>query len=411
MAVTSFGGASALAESATQYPEDSEFIKSLTFESLSDYAVDGDKYAFAENKTVTLYDGYNIERITFEDEEDKDKQITALDCADGVFYCAYGESVYSLPDLKAAEFTMSEAQMSIDNGDFNYRLTGTTLKIADFSEEGGTVYTPEGAFVNLKKYGTKVYAMKDGEVCAFNGGTYEIISLEYYDKDITKESISVGNSASALKNYKSLRFVTVREGAHMTVTDLTDIDRDYFKTEETREAGKDEIALLLCYTGNAAIVSIGDTSYLVHEDNVTECKVECAYQPEFANATITGNNIYSSPYVFVDYPALSNATGTIVKVISRLECEGILGSVFYEVQYGEDEKIGYVADGLLTAYIIEDNKEPATIPDPAHNESNNTKTILLVLAVVVLVLAAVAYLAHVGTKDKKSKKKKDKSED
>ena len=48
MAIASFGGTAALAETGTtRYPEDSDFIKSLTFDALSDYAVDGERYAFA----------------------------------------------------------------------------------------------------------------------------------------------------------------------------------------------------------------------------------------------------------------------------------------------------------------------------------------------------------------------------
>ena len=87
MAIACFHGATAYAETFdTRYPEDSDFIKSLTFDALSDYAVDGEKYAFAEDKTVTIYDGYNIERISFDvNDEDKGKKITALDCAAGVF--------------------------------------------------------------------------------------------------------------------------------------------------------------------------------------------------------------------------------------------------------------------------------------------------------------------------------------
>lgn len=407
MAVASFGGTAASAETGTtRYPEDGDFIKSLTFDALSDYAVDGERYAFAENSTVTLYDGGNIEKITF------DSAVTALDCADGIFYCSDGESVYSLPGKEKSDYVMPAPAVTIDNGDYHYRLTGTMLQIAKFSVEGVTGDTAKGEFSKLKLYGTSVYAINDGSVCAFTGETYDPIELEYYDYTVTQEII-VGNAPAALIDYKSLRFVTVTEGAHMTEADLTQLDGDYFVTGETKTAQSGVTALLLCYTGNAAIIAVGDKSYLVHEGNVEVAKVQCTSKAEFDNATITGNNIYSSPYVIIETPAKSNATGTIVKVVGKLEYEGVLGSVFYEVKYSAsngEEKTGYVADGLLTEYIIEDNKPPATVPDPEYTERSNTKTVLLVFAVVILVLAAAAYLAYVGTKGNKKSKKKDKEE-
>ena len=408
MAIASFGGTAALAETGTtRYPEDSDFIKSLTFDALTDYAVEGERYAFAENSTVTVYEGGNIEKITFEN------AVTALDCAEGVFYCSDGESVYSLPDKEKSDYVIKEPEKELSNGDYHYRLTGTMLQIAKFSAEGVTGDTIKGEFSKLKLYGTSVYAMKDGSVCEFTGETYSVIALEYYDYTVTQQII-VGNAPAALINYESLRFVTVTEGAHMTEADLTQIDGDYFVTGETETAKSGITALLLCYTGNSAIIAIGDKSYIVHESNVQAANVQCTSEAEFDNATITGNNIYSSPYVIIETPAMSNATGTIVEVVGKLEYEGVLGSVFYEVRYSARNgsvKTGYVADGLLTEYIIEDNKPPTTVPDPEYTESNNTKTILLVLAVVILVLAAVAYLAHVGMKGNKKSKKKNKGKE
>ncbi len=406
MALSSFGGITSFAETnETRYPEDGDFIKPLTFGALSDYAVNEERYAFAEKNAVTVYDGGNVEKFEFESD------IISLDCSDGVFYCSNGETVYSLPSKEESDYEMKNAVTAIDVGDYNYRLTDKTLKIADYAAD--TVHTPEGEFSNLKLFGEKVYALSDGKVCLFTGETYTVISLTYYDYTVTQE-IAVGNTASALINYKSLEFVTVTEGAHMTRIDLTEIDGEYFQTGETQTAGALVTALLLCRTGNAAVIAIGDDSYLVHESNVKTASVQCVSPAEFENATITGNNIYSSPYVIVGTPAMSDATGTIVKVVGKLEYEGVLGSVFYEVRYTTKNgsiKTGFVADGLLTEYIIEDNKDPSVVPDPDYTEGNNTKTVLLIFAVVILVLAAVAYLAYVGTKSGKKSKKKSKEKD
>ena len=99
----------------------------------------------------------------------------------------------------------------------------------------------------------------------------------------------------------------------------------------------------------------------------------------------------------------------IVSVLNKLEYDGVLGSAFYEVMYMTEDKtthVGYVADGFLTEYIIEDNNDPNIIPDPGHSEKNNTKTVVLILIVVILVLIAVGYLLYIATSDKRKKNKK-----
>ena len=135
-------------------------------------------------------------------------------------------------------------------------------------------------------------------------------------------------------------------------------------------------------------------------------------EKEFENATIIGNKIYASPYVIIGTSSFDNAAGSIVSVLNKLEYEGVLGSAYYEVLYMTENgtKVGYVADGFLTEYIIEDNKKPSVTPDPDHSEKDNVKTVLLVLAVVVLVLVAVGYIAHIGLSDKRKKQAKEKEQ-
>ena len=111
-----------------------------------------------------------------------------------------------------------------------------------------------------------------------------------------------------------------------------------------------------------------------------------------------------SPY----FPERKLATGAVVKVLHKLEPKGVLGSVFYEVEYtdGEQTKKGYVSDGFLTEYIFDD-KEPTEHPDPMHSDKNDIKTVLLILLIVILVLAAAAYLLFIGV-PRRGKRNKDK---
>ena len=393
-------------EEETRYPQDSDFIKSFTFNNLTDYSVGEGRYAFAEEKNVYVCDGDDRSVYSFENE------IVGLDCSEGVFYCSDGQSVYSLPDKEISEYTLTAFSGTIEAGNFDYKLIDGTLKVADWS--GGVVATLEGKFSNLKKYEGVVYAQSGNEVYKLTGSNAEPLDLSYADYSATSQ-IYVGNCADKLKNYSSLEFVEIDAGTYMTSVDLTSLDDDYFVTESTVRTKEKTTALLLCRTGNSAIVAVKDTSYILlgNKAKTPEKKISCFVDAEFDNATITGDRIYASPYVIIGTSALANASGTIVNVTRKLVLEDVLGSSFYEVQYQTESgsiKTGYVADGFLTEYIIEDNKPPAIVDDPDYSEENNTKTVLIVLAVVVLILAAVGYLAYVGTADKRKKKSAPKSQ-
>ena len=382
----SFGSASAVSaeESETIYPDKNGFVKTLTFSNLRDYEIDGDKYYFADGETLYCYEKGKL---------------------------AYPEEI---------EFT--PAQTAVTIGNYTYNLTGTTLKVADF--EGSEIQPFEGEYSNLKQFGNKAYAVKDNVLYGFEGAQQpDAICLEYFDYSVT-EKINVGQTADALKNYESLTFVTVKEGAVMTAVDLTSLESEYFTLENTEEGvdvsvntislEEPKTALLLCYMGNAALISIGDSSYVMKNETeyLEETVAECRKEPEFANATIIGNRIYASPFTVIGNTLLPNATGTIVKVKSKIEYAGVLNSAYYEVEYktdGGEFKTGYVAAGFLTEYIIEDNKEPTEVPDPEHSEKTQVTTVLLILAVVVLVLLALGYVVYTTTSSRKKKGKKEKN--
>ena len=408
IALSSLGGTHAFAAEDTVYPKDEDFIKTLTFASLNDYAAGGGAYAFAEGREICVYDNGNIANYAF------DRRITALDYAEGKFYCeAENGAVYSLPYAlgdKSVEYEMPEEQTTVVAGDFVYKLIGTSIQIAEFNLEGtSTIHTVEGEYSRLKIYDGAVYAMSGATVYEFDGAERKNLNLEYADYTATQD-IKTGQAPALLKNYSAPVFVDITEGAHLTEVDLTEVG-EVFKTGVTVSAKKEAVALLLCYTGNAAVISMGGQSYLLLKSNVTETATVRYSKPEYEYGRITtGDGIYSAPYM-CGGTKIADAAGATVKVLNKVEFAGILLTPFYEVEFetanGTNAK-GYVAEAFLTKtdYVKEDDKKPTEFPDPDYSEASNTPTVLIIFAVVILVLLAVGYLAFTATSDKRKKEKK-----
>ena len=403
----SFGGAYALADegakSQTVYPQD-KFVRTLEFENLSDYEIEGNAYYFLDEDTCYMY-------------EDGEKS-----------------------EVEKVQF--SEPKYTVDVGEgenrFTYRLDGSTLKVWGENDE---IVPFEGEFSLLKKFGDSVYAVKENELYIIVGTSVEKVVLNYLDYTVT-ETISVGQTATALKETRPLTFVNIKKGTYITEIDLTSLDKEYFKLDYSKQKAidkengltDDEInkkkyttpdathlveeetcALLLCYSGNAAIVATGDTedgtSYILLNDETAIEEIplekiaeEHISEPEFTKATVIGNRIYSSPFTVSGTMILDNAGGTIVTVKSKLQFEEVLNLTYYEVEFtSEDGTVitGYIAEGFLDIMQIPDNTPPQTIPDPDYSEETNVTAVLLILAVVILVLVGVGYLIFTATSGKK----------
>lgn len=411
-AITAFGNVAAYAaESDTIYPSDEDFIKTLEFGALSDYAVCDGVFAFAEEQKVSVINDGNLTEYEFE------AKVTAVDCAEGTFYCAVGDTVYSLPYAEgqdAAEHVMPEPETMIKLGKFIYLLEDTTLKVVDtINDKVHKDY--EGEFKNLKQFGDSVYAMSENAVWTFNGAESEKLVFKYADYTST-QSIAVGQAATALKAYSEPEIVTVKTGAFMTETDLTSVPEKYFVTGETVTAKENTTAILLCTTGNAAVIAIGMDCYVLLSSNVELTEESCYSAPdyEYAKITAAGDRIYSSPYVSEGTAIMTGAAGLIVKVLHKVE-HAVLDTAFFEVEFtardGTTAK-GYINGKFLIKvdHVAEDDKKPGTVTDPDYTEESNTKTILIVFAVVILVLAAVGYLAFTATSDKRKNKKEKKAQ-
>lgn len=396
------GGISAYADEATDstmYPLDESFIKSPEFTSLTDYAVAGDTYAFGEGSKVSVFSGGKLTEYVFESDVDK------LDSDEGVIYCEVDGQSYTLPDKEQCEFKLKDSLKELTIGEyFHYTLIDTTLKISDYRTD--RIHTFEGSYSNLKQFDEVLYVMSDNDLYEIRNDSLEKVELHYADYSETQK-IKTGNTASLLKDYE-LKFVTIEKGAYVTEIELTTLNGEYFDTIQTTVAEEEKTALLLCYTGNAALVSIGDQAYILLKSKTKEIEPEGVDEREF-DAQIQSNRIYASPFSCEATTASTVVNGQIVKV-KRTLTNKVLQAVYCEVEYtsGESTATGYVAYGLLKAEIIKDYDTPTTHPDPEFNDGTSTKTVLLIFAVVVLVLIALGYLTYVGTSGKNRKKKKDK---
>lgn len=414
------GGASAnAADGGTIYPEDEKFIKVLAFDSLGDYAVDGEKYAFADGNTVKiLKDGEYIKTPPF------DKEVISLDIKDSVIYCSCSDGTsYSLTEKlnennkkfyesQKCEYVFGQKSNRILFGDYLYNIHNGNLYInyLEAPELPPEIY--EGNFSNLKQYGENVYAVNGNVLYEFTGTQGNAVVLEY-TIDTKDLHIAVGQASVALKSFAPVQFVEIAEGAIMTKVDLENLSDEFIATDIVK-AKENTTALLLCYTGNAAVVSIGESSYILLKSKTSETEMEYSTEKPFETAQMTNNMIYASPFVTGGTACYNSAMSMVVTVLARLECTDVLDTPFYEVEYevAGMKARGYVTEGFLTPYIAEDNKKPEEVRDPEYSENSDTKTILIIFAVVVLVLAVLAYVVHLSSNKKNKKnKKKDKNKE
>lgn len=408
-ALTSAGGITAnAANGGTIYPEDDEFIKTLTLPSLTDYAVEGELYAFTDGADVKVYNDGEYYEYRFEN------AVTNVDINEGVIYCGVGEKAYTVPEQTECEYTFPAKTDELTYNGYYYFIDGEGINV--FDKTSKTTTTFEGEYVNIKQDGEKVYAVSGNTLYSFTGAERSEVVLKYADYAATHQ-ILIGQARTALQTYSEARFVQIAQGSFMTEIDLEKLDGVYFTPVKTVRAEENATALLLCESGTAAIVSIGNTGYILLKSKISETDVDFSTENKF-NAQMIGGKIYASPYIASGTELKLNATGINVKVLRKLEDtraenEKILESVFYEIEYGTGSESvkGYVAEGFLSQVMIDDNKTPTEIVDPEYSEKNDTKTILIIFAVVLLVLAAIGYITHVSSRGKKKSKKKSKDKD
>lgn len=392
------------------------FIQNLTFDSLTDYAVGDDAYAFAEGKNVKTVE--NGELTVYE----LDYEVAELDYADGVFY--YRDSrnnIGVLPDLSPAEHTF-EWEYQLSAGDYSYYINDYGLNIVDVTkpvEDSGVTLS---GYTRLKKYNGAVYAMCDNILYSFDGTEAFPIELTYADNDYSAaREIYIGDTLSALKNYSGKIATATLKSAkndgspvYMTEINMELLTGEYFSVGNTYRVGSNgapaagDKMLLLCTTGNASVISDGKTAYILDSDGISVTYSSPA-ESDYDTATVSIENAgqaYYLPYICGGTQSLSIPEGTSVTLLGKADKADypFLSYDFYLIGHtdGDGETVmGYMPAGFLSAFTFAE-KPTETTEDPSYTEESNVKTVVVLFVVVVLVLIAAGYLVYVGTSNKKN---------
>lgn len=411
------------------YP--STFVKEVAFDSLDDYAISGDKYAFLQNNVI--YEYYDGGLYALSDAEKTPAS---------VYYTADGELCYGNSKgvfvYETNERTEIETAKNFDIENYHYYVnssTGTPCVLNTSAPDGENPVTSLAGFTNLKQSGGKAYAVKDNALYEIKGSTPDIQRLYYLDySDVSR--ISRGDINSVLNSFslETPRFVTLKDQAFMTETDLDKTDEEngeYFSAGKTVKAGSEVTALtalLLAQTGKddgISLVMISDESgknscYLMNSDDVrivSRNAVNASPKGTTATVTVAKGYIYSAPYVCASTHVTGG--GEEIEIESGLKLE-VLGEVtkednpelarsFYKIKFTEDgeEIIGYVPTGYVSHFTFIENG-PVETDDPTYTEESAVKVVVLVLLVVALVLGAGGYMIYSATSGKRKKTKKTK---
>ncbi len=409
-------GISAVAESPqTVYPEQFEAS------AITDYAVNGDYFAFATAEKITVFGGEIPQTYDFSVE------ITALDSynngnndsnngfcyktAGGVVYDMQGNSIDH--EIKPTAFPVTP-----DGSGYSYTLSNGNIKIWD-----GTEYTIEGDFSNLKVFGNTVYAMNGNTLNKITPPqTAEPLGYEIADFSATS-AIAIGNTVEALDSYniEKPHFTALKSGEYLTEVHLdaksfnkaSVSPTDYFKVGRTVKVGEEAgfnagmSAVVLCETGNAHIISLNGKQYI---KLATAATARDFIEAEFSSAQINvpSDYIYSSPTVCDAAKLRAVSWGESVTVLGKLlkSTSPEIPCDFYKIAL-KDENGTEVTGYTPCSFVFEkkENNEEDKTDDPSPSNADSVKTVVLVLIVVVLVLVAVGYVTFVFTSDKKRKNK------
>lgn len=406
------GGASiALAEEQTAYPES---FAPLT---LTDFAVGGETYALAAGNKISLINGSDKPQY-FETQA----AVTALDCADGVFYYATESGVYSLPEMEKCSHVIPAAATIQFIDPYTYSVIDGNVTI--YNANSGEKTQIDGDYSTIKVFDGVVYGLESNKLQKITPPmTAEVIAYEIADFSTT-ETIKIGTAASVLKsfNLSATHFTSLADGEYVTEVNLTDLSGEYFSVGKTFRVGEiDELtaeksALVLARVGNADIILLDGKTYIKLANG--ELQTSEPESAEFENGTVNvvADYAYSAPYVAENTKLFKINFGDKVKVSGKIPANanlGITGAFYKVVKLGEDgtpltddngnEISGYVLANFVTEKKVSSGGEHVT-GDPAFTTEDSVKTVVLILVVVALVLIAAGYITYVLTRGKHKKK-------
>lgn len=446
-----FGTVFAAAESTTDYPAETTdetsgkvikpFERELEIESVTDYAVYGDNFAYASGLTITILSldgsgdrkklqpythGYSVKKLDY----DESGNLYFQNSSD----ISYQLNVSYQPNVSASyrydaepkehEFQSIDSSMPImvDTGYYTLNSTNGDLQ---YWKDGVPSSLGEG-FSIIKKYGDHVYAMKDGTVpYKIDEAEKTQLDLSYTDFD-EAGNILCGEAAAKLAAGRQLTTANIGSGTYYTQIDADDIGKgatDVFKPKtsdgkiegSTKKAEGDKPCLVLCKSGNTAVVVTDEGMFITSTENL---KKESHYSPpnndwSASHAYVTAKTgVYTSPYMCDStwIADLESGAENAVEVVERFELD-FISTKFYKVSYEDKETgkqiSGFVAANMLTPYDFKaEDKEPHENGDEKFNYDTNVVSVVLAIIIVALVIVAIMYISLVGTKKNKDKGEK-----
>lgn len=372
---------------AQTFYDEGSFERELTFSSLTDYATDGENFAFADGGALILYvpqDGGQVSRPLEEDAVVR----TEYDGGNLYLQCG-GESYLFDGGLVPCDYAFTEETV-VKAGDYYYFLDGDELCALQSS-----VTRLGSGFSLLKACSSAVYAVKDGTVTLITGTEVFPLSFPYTDFSAA-DTVAVGDTAEQLLHGYAGKTVTVGAGAYCTEVDLSLLDGAYFTALGTFRLAEPLYGLQLCATGNASIVAASDgetvKTYLVAtpaEDAFDDCP---SSESAFSAATVVADAaVYACPYACPATLLAEIAEGTRVTVGGVYDWNG---RAFYRA-VTEDGCEGYIAADALAALPTE---QAASTDGGERLQTVNAQTLTAVLVIGALSLAAIVYLAVAGAR-------------
>lgn len=423
-------GASVFASAAEKYPEDDSFSKKLVFTSLADYAVSDGSYAFAHEQFLSVYKDHLL--VTFEHTQtvsrvepynggycfrDGAGGVYAVTCEgkDGDYYSVSESDKLSAEEAEKAVFSDYNAEFTCRASGGEYVLALSDNSLA-FRAEGTTDMTKfDGQYSRLKKYGETAYVIKENALYSLNRAEKTPLSgadgsLYYMDYGET-EKIEAGGVLNDIQS-ASMQFVTLKAGAHYSEIDLDSLTAQTatlpVDKNKTSVAAGGEVALLICRTGDSAIISIGKKSYVMLGENAEDSTLSAAvadFTPATGNVIVDDACLYFAPHYSEGTKKTAVPSGVSVNVKAKFS-HAVLDYDYYAISYESDGETieGYIPAGFIFLGPAFADENPTPVADPDYSEADVVRTVVLIIVVVALVLVAAGYVIYVATADKRRKK-------
>lgn len=389
---------------AGEYPKN--FLETLAFSSLNDFATDGEKFAFADGTNLYVYQTESIDAGVYYGDLSVYSHTCAIESvalddglyfkgSDGVCYL-YGQT------MATCEYTFATTTTIATEG-YIYNLVGENLGAFDLATNQS--HTILGEFKSIKKVGESVFALADGGVAVLEGVDRGDLRFTYTDYSPTK-NIATGDVFDKINDGYTLAFASLLEGATISAVDLDGENSSVFAVGDTVVPATGTAVLVIYKTANLAIVAIGDKAYLTHPDYLNDLATGQTENDMPSGYALADVMAYSSPFMSTATEVATLKKGAQVTVKEKIS-HGALFRDFYFVEFQTENGTasGYVPAPNLSVYAFEgENNKENIIAGPQSYETN-VETVILVMILVTLVIMTIAYLTIVGTKPSKKKKK------